>query len=264
MATTGLFEDTDGTLWVGTWLGGLYRCRPGRLDRFGKAEGLGDDTVRSIYRDLAGDLWLGSWGGGLSRMRGDQIRTFTTRDGLAHNRVRVLHEDRRGALWIATHGGLNRWDGERFTTYTTRDGLAGDSVMSLFEDDGGILWVGTLEGGLSRIEHGRITSFTAKDGLDRGVITQILGDDFRKGQLWLGNRRAACCGSPINDPVGKLRAGRPAVARVAAVVHRQGGWDAGQPMQRRIPAVGMPRPRRSPLVPDDRGPCPHQPEGCGF
>jgi diguanylate cyclase (GGDEF)-like protein len=225
-ATNGLFEDADGTIWVGTWNDGLYHCRPGQVDRFTKADGLGDDTIRSIYRDRAGDLWLGTWGGGLSRMRGDRIDTFTTRDGLAHNRVRALHQDRRGALWIATHGGLNRWDGVRFTTYTMGDGLAGNSVMSLYEDDRGNMWIGTMNGGLSRIEGGgRITSFTAKDGLGRCVITQILGDD--QGQLWLGTA-SGILRIAIKDLDAYIRAGRPSRGLPLSYIGKEDGMLAGQ------------------------------------
>ncbi|QWP75312.1 hypothetical protein J5226_16980 [Lysobacter sp. K5869] len=54
-----LYEDpNDGTLWIGTYGGGLNRIRDGRLSRYDSRNGLIDDTVSCILPDHRGRLWL--------------------------------------------------------------------------------------------------------------------------------------------------------------------------------------------------------------
>lgn len=55
-----LYEDSaTGTLWIGTYGGGLNRIRNGRIDRYDRSNGLFDDMVSCILPDRRGRLWLG-------------------------------------------------------------------------------------------------------------------------------------------------------------------------------------------------------------
>jgi hypothetical protein len=53
-----LHEDTDATLWVGTYGGGLNRLRNGRLTSYTTREGLFNDVVYQILEDSVGYLWM--------------------------------------------------------------------------------------------------------------------------------------------------------------------------------------------------------------
>jgi len=55
-----VLADADGTVWVGTFRGGLLRFRDGQFIRFGKVEGLPDNVICQILDDGRGNLWLGS------------------------------------------------------------------------------------------------------------------------------------------------------------------------------------------------------------
>jgi ligand-binding sensor domain-containing protein len=55
-----LYEDeATGTLWVGTYGGGLNRIGYGRVGSYTSSNGLSDDTVSCILADDQGRLWLG-------------------------------------------------------------------------------------------------------------------------------------------------------------------------------------------------------------
>ncbi len=54
-----LYEEGDGTLWVGTYGGGLNRIADGRVHRYGSDNGLPDEAVSCILPDDRGRLWLG-------------------------------------------------------------------------------------------------------------------------------------------------------------------------------------------------------------
>ena len=53
-----LYQDSDGTLWIGTFGGGLSSLRDGRIHNYGVQDGLLSDNVAHIEDDLKGYLWL--------------------------------------------------------------------------------------------------------------------------------------------------------------------------------------------------------------
>jgi signal transduction histidine kinase/ligand-binding sensor domain-containing protein len=55
-----LLAEEDGTVWAGTFSGGLLRFRDGKFTRFGINEGLPDSIICQILPDGAGNLWIGS------------------------------------------------------------------------------------------------------------------------------------------------------------------------------------------------------------
>jgi signal transduction histidine kinase/ligand-binding sensor domain-containing protein len=115
-ARTGLLEDRDGTIWIGT-VRGLARFREGRLDSFGLRNGLPDDGVRPTLIDRAGNLWLGSPSGGAARLRRGGFTTYDETDGLRGFRIRSILEGRDGTLYVlsaAERDFVQRFDGERF------------------------------------------------------------------------------------------------------------------------------------------------------
>jgi len=55
-----LLPEPDGTVWVGTFRGGLLRFRNGQFTRFSRREGLPDNVICQLLDDHQGYLWLGS------------------------------------------------------------------------------------------------------------------------------------------------------------------------------------------------------------
>jgi signal transduction histidine kinase/ligand-binding sensor domain-containing protein len=183
-----LYEDHDGSLWVGTW-DGIVRFKDGRLHEEKSLSAQIKGRVYAIRRDRAGDLWLGG-DSGLSRLSNGELTHYTTRDGLSSDNVKVVLEDRAGTLWIGTNGGLSRFANGGFTSLTEADGLPASQILSLYEDDAGVLWIGTYDSGLARLKespHGqserKLTRYTTEHGLFNNGVYQILEDDL--GFLWI-------------------------------------------------------------------------------
>jgi signal transduction histidine kinase/ligand-binding sensor domain-containing protein/CheY-like chemotaxis protein len=58
MSLMTIVGDPDGTIWAGTYGGGLFRFKDEKLTRFSTANGLFDNIVFQIVDDGRGDLWM--------------------------------------------------------------------------------------------------------------------------------------------------------------------------------------------------------------
>ena len=206
-----LFEDRDGTLWIGTISKGSSSYRNGVLTKYTTEDGLPSDAVRAIQQDRDGSLWIGMRGGGLARFKDGAFTTYTEKDGLATDGVQALFMDRDNTLWIGTRQGLNRFKDGKFTTYTVSDGLYSSFVYNIAEDDHGSLWMTCSKGAfrvskreLNDFAEGRVQSVTsAVYGLEHGLSSTVgtVGHasgayKSRDGRIWL----AWAIGLSVVDP----------------------------------------------------------------
>ncbi|HET9325480.1 MAG TPA: ATP-binding protein [Candidatus Eisenbacteria bacterium] len=114
-----LHEDGDGTLWIGTYGGGLTRYRDGKFATLDRRHGLIEDVVSTVLEDDDGNLWLGG-NAGIQRIARAQAN-----DVLDGRRARVV------AASYGRDAGLRNPEGTGFPGYRSRDGR---------------LWFGTFDG----------------------------------------------------------------------------------------------------------------------
>jgi len=183
-----LWEDRDGTLWVGT-RHGLFVRRSRQAEVTLEPSPLPAPVVTAIRRDRDGSLWVGTEMGAVRIQRGG-TSPLTTHEGLPSDQVQEIFEDREGSLWVGTQdGGATRLADGNFTTYSAAEGLAGDVVWPIFGDREGSLWIGTKTGGLSRFRDGRLQSFSTRQGLSSNAVQSIA--EGADGALWLGRAAGA-------------------------------------------------------------------------
>lgn len=164
------------------------------------ADGISQNTVRSIIQDSQGFLWIGT-SDGLNRYDGYNFKIYRQDvddpSTISNNHIEALYEDSDGELWIGTYGGgLNRFDREheRFLHYrhdpTNLNSLSNDRVMALHEDSQGFLWIGTSGGGLNRLDRKKENFIRYQhnpsnpDSLGNDKV-RVLHEDS-KGSLWVG------------------------------------------------------------------------------
>ncbi|MBC8230455.1 SpoIIE family protein phosphatase [bacterium] len=144
-----IHSDSDGTMWFGTWDGGISRYDGVEFVNLTTEDGLAHNGVWDIYRDSDGIMWFGTEGG-VSRYNEDRFVNFTQKDGLAGNEVWTIHQDENEILWFGTYGGgVSGYDGKVWTTLDKQYGLADNRVHSIDPDPDGSLWFST-EKGLTR------------------------------------------------------------------------------------------------------------------
>lgn len=99
-----LAVDPDGTVWAGTWGGGLARYDGARWRNFTTADGLPGNHVFMLHRDARGELWIGT-NNGLARREKGRYKVMTTEHGLFANAVFSM-ASQGTTLWVGSYGGV--------------------------------------------------------------------------------------------------------------------------------------------------------------
>ncbi len=169
-------EDPDGTLWLGSDNGGLFRYDPARntAERWqasrGSARRFTTLNIHALLR-LENDLWIGTYSDNLLRLdvRTGRIREYSGEDGLDAPSVYALCLDKDGRLWAGTNSGICRYDpaADRFIL----ERAVGDWVMDIKADADGSLWCSTVRNGvLCRKADGTWKNYRREDGLPSDYI----------------------------------------------------------------------------------------------
>jgi len=222
---TDLLLARDGTIWAGTFGGGLIKVEGNQISSLSTADGLASEIVHSLAEGLDGELWIGTEKG-LSRLDDEGLHSFTTVDGLPHDLVQSLLVDHTGTLWVGTRGGgvalyrhdvfeafagnlaselvsvlyeapggavwigtqdvgLYRYLDDQLLHLGGEQGLTSERMVAVHEDGDENLWVGTYDGGLCRLQEERFSCFTTAEGLVHDHITSFAEDV--EGNLWFGS-----------------------------------------------------------------------------
>lgn len=100
----------DGSVWCGTWGGGLARFDGKTWKNYTVADGLPANHVFMLKRDEQGVFWVGT-SNGLARFDGERFDVFTARDGLFANNIFSLAVGGSENLWVGSYGGVTRFEG---------------------------------------------------------------------------------------------------------------------------------------------------------
>jgi len=183
-----ILEDKEGSLWIGTFGGGLARLQESKFVTYDSASGLPDDLVWTIYEDDDQNLYFGT-DVGLAVLSGGQVRTLGVTEGFRKGGATAVLKDSRGNLWVGGgFEGLYRLKAGRAIPEVKPDGQDFEHVYSILEDRAGTVWVATRGGGLKYLRDGRWQVMTRRDGLPDDSI-RVLLEDHRQG-IWMGTEQS--------------------------------------------------------------------------
>lgn len=206
-----IMQAHDGTIWMGSKPGGLYRLKEnngGKSFKADKIGGLSSDNVYDIKEDRWGRLWIATLGGGICCIENpsaDNPKVLKPWNGLRNypkklaQKARMIYITKDDVLLAATTDGLVvgkllYGGGAKnivFRTHTReakrKDALSCSAVMNIISDRKGRLFISTESGGINMITSKNITSPSLSFkhfGQDNGMPTDVAmsvtnyGDDL--------------------------------------------------------------------------------------
>ncbi|MBV9744300.1 MAG: PAS domain-containing protein, partial [Acidobacteriia bacterium] len=219
-AVASIYEDTDGSLWVGAATG-LWRWNPGPPTLYlpkpvpnSQAFARGDHgagmmvaldslyqlaggkfvnyplrgapsplTARTLLRDRHGGLWIGTQAHGIVHVYEGKTFLFTQADGLTDDQVVALFEDREGTIWAATPNGLDQFRESPVGSLSVNAGLSSATTTSILAARDGSIWIGTADG-LDRWKDGQMRIYRTRSdpGLPDDSIQSLFEDEH--GRIW--------------------------------------------------------------------------------
>ncbi len=185
-----LHVDSHGTLWIGTFGGGLISYKDGQFTLYENKDGLLNDHVGSILEDRDGALWVGTQKG-LFKWENKRFVAFDKPEGLPESWINGLALDLQGRLWVGTRKGIAILENGRLAklpSILNRQPSLG--IRQLFRDQRGAMWIAT-DKSLVQFFEGKITSYSSPQGLPNGMVNSFTED--RAGTLWVGTASAGVC-----------------------------------------------------------------------
>lgn len=198
-----IMKDRAGSMWVGSFAGGISVEHPGNEnfsyinEQMGRQPGLTYRVVSSIREDKNQNLWIATEGGGVNFYdRGSNtFRHIRINPGSPHHinpeMVKAIHLDGRGNLLIGTLEGLFKHNiksgGIQSIPLKESPARVMDDVVYGLAGDADNLWVGT-KGGLFHINgSGEVTRFRKKNDpasiISNDINALILDSE---GGVWIG------------------------------------------------------------------------------
>jgi ligand-binding sensor domain-containing protein len=147
-----------------------------------QAQGLPQDSVKTIAQTPDGYLWMGT-SEGLVRFDGYTFITYTKLQGFVpSNGILSLTTGHEGTLWIGTSEGLASYKDGKFRIYTAADGVTTKSITSVVEDADGSVWMVAL-GSLSRYANGTGQAIPAEQLMPIRSVRVVYEDPEKR--IWV-------------------------------------------------------------------------------
>ncbi len=191
-----LYEDREGTLWVGAGSVGLIALRPGKIETLDAPDNWQGRVPLSVAAARDGAIWVGSEGAGLYRYYNREWARFGENAGLSNLYVWCVSADSQGRMWAGTWGGgMFVQRGDRFVVPPGLENIK-VPMTAILQVANGVTWIGTASG-LLRYENGAVKPFGEKEGLKVPDVRAIVQD--RDGTVWFGM---------VGGGLGRLQNGR--------------------------------------------------------
>ena len=198
-------SDSRGTIWVGTYLDGLFYLEGGSSPRkFLDANKIGTERIRTLAYDPARDLiYAGTYGAGLAIIDARTRRLVGQQIGDEYRWVSALYLDESGLLWVGTYNGPYCYDpaADRIVPYNIPTGNNLPlRIYAICSSPDGAKWFGTEEG-LFRVDEAsrQVSQYTERDGLANNVIRDILCTGG--GEIWVSTASGI---SHLTPKTGKI------------------------------------------------------------
>ena len=196
---SGLCEDGQGSIWVGTAKGRFGWIKENCFTPFDEWF---IDKCRTILQDRNGVFWIGFYGSipAIYCYEDGHLHPADIAEAESIAYVNVLWEH-QNTLWIGTAKGLftldlSSWEVRRFTA--EQFGLSANGILALSGDSEGHIWMGTSGGGVLRYDGQTFQNIRLGPSALENKVEAVLCD--RRGRMWFGTRAGLVAYQPGHTP----------------------------------------------------------------
>ncbi len=138
-----LLKDADGSLWIGTYGGGIAKKTGDAFEIIQLGENVNSKIITCLLNDREGNFWVGTWMG-IYKYDNNRFVTYNAEDGLPSNNILSVYYDSNGSqvLLGTLAGGLNIIKNGKVLSTT----LSSNSVWSIEKESNTSVWLGTTNG----------------------------------------------------------------------------------------------------------------------
>ncbi|MBO4743210.1 MAG: response regulator [Bacteroidales bacterium] len=183
-----IFFDKHGTLWIATYLDGIFSYTPSRGFRhFADSDAIGTSNMACLAYDPESDLlYAGTYGEGMSIISVPQEKVIQRVSEDINKWVSSIYIDRSGIVWLGTFNGPMCYNHSlgKLISYNVVDAALKSRVYCFHEASDGRIWIGTGEGltACDRLR-GTVSFYSEADGLSSNVVDAI--QEASDGTLWI-------------------------------------------------------------------------------
>lgn len=165
-----VYEDRNGTIWIGSGGMGLFRFAGSQMIYFNKGHGIQSDLVTASLEYDYKTLVFGSYDNGLIIYRDHQFESFPLKKAT----IWAVVQDGRKNVWVGTDEGIFKTNFRQTEEFTEENGSPGAKVTCFYKlSDDKILAGGA--GGISLIENGKVRLLKSNfDAVPTGTIRNIV------------------------------------------------------------------------------------------
>lgn len=198
-----LLEDSHGSLWIGTFGGGLFRMSAISTTPTVEKVEIGASYIFGLFEDNTGSIWVACYSEGVIELQDGRVANkYDAADGpngLCDNRVTSICAIDNDILCITTNGGgicllqksTGRFYGHSFSPENSET-IRTQNIVTSYKDRGGNLWLGTWGHGISVSTPwmARFSSFSSERGMLRLGNNDIWSfqEDKTDNTLFIGTK----------------------------------------------------------------------------
>lgn len=208
---TGITQDYDGVIWIGTDHGGVNLIDKKRMSiryMLNDAEdhtSISQNSIYAVYKDNDEVIWLGTYKQGVNYYNNKRAlfglyrHKVSDPSSLPYEDVNVFTEDAKGNIWIGTNGGgLIYFDRQQNSFKSFRHhpndptSISSNVIVSLHIDHLNKLWIGTYFGGLNCYDGKKFTHYRRNPNDSSSISDDSIWEIFEDSDknLWVGTLSA--------------------------------------------------------------------------
>ena len=200
--------DKENNLWIGSYMGGLFRFNSGRtkFDNFKRnpdIDSINGNVVRGLYCDKQGNLWAGMIQRGICMIKADDIRKgeyrfnkkmfdSTSVDAPGNATVYEISEDRKGNLFFCSSNNVYQYNPKLFKfskILLSLTAKAPSECVAMICDISNCLWISSYENCLYKVvdNNENFLNFSETiNGINIGNVKSVFYDRH-KDKILLGS-----------------------------------------------------------------------------